>query len=102
MVLITSMRVTKTPLPGFRAKEKTPHFAINPIRGGIPAKLAIRVSTTQGLTLLAVSSMFSIFILMTKLRNIKSEAQYRRENRKKSFALTKIAISIHPKLNTDE
>jgi len=79
------------------------HFTRNLANGGMPAKLAITISNIHFFIFL-FDSVFSVFVLKffrTYIIMI-TAVQYRILNHKKIFVSIVIAISIHPRLNTEE
>lgn len=95
VVVTTSKEIVKL-------AENTIHFAINPTKGGIPARLAIKESINHFFIFFLLSSMVLTLNFIKKFSKIRTENQYKKENNKNNLVLMQIAIIIHPKLKTEE
>ena len=83
--------------------EKTTHLAINPIKGGMPAKL-MRTKNIIIFVVLPIPSSLKAFMLhLNKLFITKiTDSQYIRQKIIKTFILTIIAAILHLILKTEE
>ena len=82
--------------------ENTIHLAKNPRRGGIPANLP---STNIGIHLfcdLRISVIDRTFFVLNIISKNRTEIQYINVNIRNIIVLTRIAVIIHLRLNTEE
>jgi len=103
IALIIRASTDRNAIPIVSNSFKTIHFAIKPISGGIPAKLAtINKSRMFLIDLFSRSLTFFCFILFKISMITKTVTQYLKVYKKNRGVLMEIASSIHPRLNTDE
>jgi hypothetical protein len=102
-VLKININVTNALILAFKDCTTVAHFAMNPVVGGRPAKVATIKITVHGLNLFEMSfviSFISIFLISIITR--KTENQYNAVNVNNVFILINMANIIHPKLKIEE